>query len=148
MAITQNSPNLGMVLPGTTNPDMTNSDMTIALLTAALLVLDGARGNVQALTAAGAIAVKPGYVGLKAGSAAAMTLAAPTAGLPGAAGNDGQELLIVAEDANDYTVTTPSNGINGNKHIATFGGAVGDSIRLAAHGGVWYAVELNGVTLS
>jgi hypothetical protein len=137
-----------MVLPGTTSPDVTNSNDTIALLTAALLLLDSQKNNVQHLTAAGAIAIKPGTVMLNAGTAGAMTLAAATAGLPAAGGNDGQELLIVAEDAEAYTVTTGSNGINGNKHIATFGGAVGDAIRFVAYNAIWWAVELNGVTLS
>lgn len=147
MSSTQTSQN-GLTLPGTSSPDVTNANDVIALLTAAILAID-ARKLVQELTAAGAISVaNGGQVLLKAGSAAAMTLAVPTAGLPSAGGQDGTELLIVALDAEAYTVTTPANGINGNKHIATFGGAVADAIRLVAYNGAWYAVELNGVTLT
>ena len=150
MSATQTSANLGMVLPGTTSPDMTNSNSVIALLTAALLLLDSSKGNIQHLTAAGAIPIKPGTVMLNTGTAGAMTLAPPVAGLPSAGGNDGQDLTIIAEDAEAYTVTTTAaNQINGNKHIATFGGAAGDSIRLVAYNGVWYAGDgLNGVVLS
>jgi hypothetical protein len=150
MSITQTSPNLGMVLPGTSSPDVTDANNVIALITAALLVVDASKGNVQHLTAAGAIAIKPGTVLLNTGTAGAMTLAPPVAGLPGAGGNDGQDLTIIAIDAEAYTVTTTAvNQINGNKHIATFGGAAGDSIRLVAYNGVWYVGDgLNGVTLS
>lgn len=99
-------------------------------------------------TAAGAIAEKQGVVVLKTGTAGAFTLAAPTAGNPAAGGDDGKRLLIVAEDAKAYTVTTPASKINGADDTATFGGAIGDSIELAAFGGVWYAINLTGVTLS
>lgn len=146
MATTQTSTN-GLTLPGTSSPDVTDSVDVIALLTAAILAID-ARGTIQEPAAAGAIAVAGGRVLLKAGSAAAMTLAAPAAGLPSAGGQDGLDFLIISTDAYAYTVTTAANGINGNKHIATFGGAAGDSVRLVAYNGVWYASELNGVTLS
>lgn len=149
MSITQTSTNLGLTLPGTSSPDMTDSNNVIALLTAALLTIDGSAGNVQHLTAAGAIAVKPGLVMLNTGTTGAMTLVPPTAGLPAAGGNDGQGITILAVDAEAYTVTTTAvNQINGNKHIATFGGAAGDSIELVAYNGVWYSKALIGVTLS
>jgi hypothetical protein len=138
-----------MILPGTTSPDVTNSADTIALLTAALLVVDSQKNNVQHLTAAGAIAIKPGTVMLNTGAASAFTLALPTAGLPSAGGNDGQELILIAEDAGAYTVTTPANGLNGNHHIATYGGAAGDSIRITAYAGSWWVGgAANGVTIS
>jgi hypothetical protein len=129
---------------------MTNSADTIALLTAAFLLLDGQKDNVQHLTVAGAIAIKPGLVMLNTGTAGAITLAPPVAGLPAAGGNDGQAITIVAEDGEAYTVTTTAvNQINGNKHIATFGGAAGDSMRLIAYNAIWWVAEgLNGVTLS
>ncbi len=99
-------------------------------------------------TAAGAIAQKEGYVFLKAGSAAAMTLVAPTAGAPSAAGDDGKEITIIAEDAFAYTVTTPANKINGAKHIATWTAAIGNGMTMIAFNGIWYAVVLTGVALT
>jgi hypothetical protein len=128
---------------------MTNSADTTALLTAALLLLDSQKNNVQHITAAGAIAIKPGTVMLNTGTAGAITLALPTAGLPAAGGNDGQELSIVAVDAEAYTVTTPASGINAVHHVATFGGAAGDSMRLVAYNASWWVADgLNGVTIS
>ena len=99
-------------------------------------------------TAAGAIAEKQGTVFLKTGTAGAFTLAAPTAGNPAADGDDGKRLLIVAEDAKAYTVTTPASKIAGGNDTATFGGAIGDLIELVAFGGVWYAANLINVSLS
>jgi hypothetical protein len=99
-------------------------------------------------TAAGAIALG-GKAFLKAGSAAAMTLALPLAGAQNAGGQDGLRMSIVALDAYDYTVTTPADGINGADDTATFGGAAGDNIELIAFGGAWYTIGTpKGVTLS
>lgn len=85
-------------------------------------------------TASAAIAIKNGRVALSAGSALAMTLAAPTAGT-----DDFSELEIFCDSAHAHTVTTPANKVNGNKHIITFAAAA-DYVKLIAYGGVWYAV--------
>ena len=142
MPSTQTTANLGMVLPGSASPDDSNANDSIALITAALLVVDGAKAatSVQHVTAAGAITITSGRVFLQAGSAAAITLAAPTAGPPGAGGNDGQVLSIIALDAFAYTVTTPANKINGADDTATWTAAVGNNIELVAYGGVWYTL--------
>ena len=100
-------------------------------------------------TASGAITQTQGSVLLHGNSALAMTLAPPTAGTPANGGNDGQKLDIFCDGTGAHTVTTTAaNQINGNKHIATFGGAVADKISLIAFNGVWYATGLTGVTLS
>lgn len=91
-------------------------------------------------TASGAIAIKEGTVILDAASALAMTLVAPTAGLPNAGGDDGKILRIVAKTAHAHTVTTPSNKINGADDTATFAN-VGDAIELLAYNGVWYKLN-------
>jgi hypothetical protein len=142
MAGTQTSANLGMVLPGTTSPDVTNANDSIALITAALLQVDAAKAAtaVQSITVAGAITITSGRVFLHTGTAGAITLAAPTAGLPAAGGNDGQVVSIVALDAQAYTVTTPANKINGNADTATWTAAMGNNIELTAFGGVWYTL--------
>jgi hypothetical protein len=57
MSATQTSPNLGLVLPGTTSPDVTNNANTIALLTAALLQLDNLGGLLTDTGTANAYAV-------------------------------------------------------------------------------------------
>jgi len=107
---------------------------------AALDALDAALG-VEVDAASGAIAIKEGTVLITKGSAAAMTLAAPTAGLPsaGTPGDDGKVLRIVGTTAFAHTVTAPANKINGTKHLFTFANA-GDSCILVAYNGVWYSV--------
>lgn len=99
-------------------------------------------------SASGAVAATQGYCPITDSSAAALTLAAPTAGLPAAGGNDGQLLVFVDITGHAHTITTPSNGLNGNKHIATFGGTVGNFIELRAYNGVWYVLAQSGITLS
>jgi hypothetical protein len=100
-----------------------------------------------AYSADGAIGA-PGVAMITKGSAAALTLAAPIAGAPAAGGMDGLMLEVIATTAFAHTVTTPSNKLNGTLHIATFGGAVGDYIRLRAYNGVWYSAGRLNVTLS
>lgn len=104
--------------------------------------------GVEADSVDGAIAVKEGCVFITKGSAAALTLAVPTAGLPNAGGDDGRVLQIKSTGAFAHTVTTPANGINGNKHVATFSGAVTDYIELIAYNGVWTTGGMSGITLS
>ena len=103
---------------------------------------------VAAVTASGAISATQGLIAVTAGSVAALTLAAPVAGLPSPGGNDGQTLEILSTTAYAHTVTTPSNAINGSKHIATFAAAVGNFLILEAYNGVWYALAQTGITLS
>ena len=93
--------------------------------------------------AAGAITPEPGLHRLLAASAAAMTLVAPRAD------QDKVELTILACAAQAYTVTLGSGYFNGATHdTATFGGAIGDVLRLVASGGSWMVVVAKNVTLS
>lgn len=87
----------------------------------------------------------------------AMTLATPSAGLYPAGvpdsmspdvRDDGKRLLVYDTTGNAHTITTAANKINGNKHIATFGGTIGDFIVLEAFNGIWYVLSSNGITLS
>jgi hypothetical protein len=89
-----------------------------------------------------------------------LTLAAPVAGLPSAQvlvsstpdvyapGQDGQSIFVFDTVGAAHTVTTPASALNGASHIATFGGDIGDSIKLVAYKGVWYVAGSTGVTLS
>jgi hypothetical protein len=63
---------------------------------------------------------------------------------------DGAELEIVSLTANAHTVTQSSPGFNNGgtaSDVATFGAAIGNSIRLKAYNGIWLVVNLTGVTL-
>lgn len=94
-------------------------------------------------SAAGAIGIARGAVMITDGSAAALTLALPTAGT-----DDGKVLRIVDTTGAAHTVTTPANGLNGNHHIATFDGTVGAVLELVAYNGTWWGGRVTGITLS
>lgn len=137
--------NRGLAKVASASPDFESSGPW-AGHNSAMDAIDQALWGVESHTSAGAISATEGKVFIGGSGVTALTLAAPTAGLPSAGGNDGQELLIIAVTAHAHTVTTPSNVINGNKHIATFA-SIGDSIRLVANNGVWIAAA-NSTTLS
>lgn len=78
------------------------------------------------------------------GSAAALTLAAPTT-VP-----DGTVLTVISTTAFAHTITQAAPGFNGGgggSDVATFGAAAGNSITVVAYNGVWYVQNLTGVTL-
>jgi hypothetical protein len=88
---------------------------------------------------------------LTKGSAAAITLGAPTAGKPKAGGHDGLVLHFIAGSAQAHVVTNASPGFNGagaGKDTATFGGALGDSFVVEAYNGAWYILSSVNITLS
>lgn len=96
--------------------------------------------------ASGAITAKRGLVVITAASAAALTLAAPLAGI-----DDGATLTIVSDTAQAHTVTNTTPGFNGagaGGDVATFGAARGNVMQLLAYNGVWYTVNLRNVTLA
>lgn len=109
---------------------------------------DNAFGTQLAAAATGAVSIKEGTLFLTYAGVAAFTLAAPIAGAQSAGGDDGRELTVIDVGGHAHTITTPSNVINGNKHIATFGGTVGQFGTLVAYNGVWYLAASSGVTLS
>ncbi len=103
---------------------------------------------VLAATADGAISIvaysQTIYI-TKAG-VCALTLANPTATT-----HDGARLTIVATTANAHTVSNAAgagfNGGGAGADIATFGGAIGDSMIVEAYQGKWYVLNLLNVTL-
>jgi hypothetical protein len=104
--------------------------------------------GVEVDSASGAIGIKEGYVFITDASAAAMTLANPTAGMPSAGGDDGRSLTISNTTTGAHTITAASsNKINGNKHVITFSGAVTDFVDLVSYNGVWRVLGSSGVTL-
>ena len=77
-----------------------------------------------------------------------ITLANPTVGSPINGGQDGATIVITDTKGYAHTVVTGTNGINGAKHIATFGGTLGASVTLKAYNGSWWLQAGSGVTLS
>jgi hypothetical protein len=102
----------------------------------------GEQDTATAAAADGAIAVKTGLVAVTKAGVAALTLAAPTATT-----DDGKVLTVISTTANAHTITTPAGKLNG-LHIATFGGAIGDSVTLVAYQGVWYTRATRNVVIS
>jgi hypothetical protein len=93
----------------------------------------GSAGNIEVDANSGAIGILQGNVFITKAGVAAMTLAAPTAGV-----DDNKVLTIVSTTANAHTVTTPANKINGNKLTITFGAVAGNQVELLAFNGTWF----------
>lgn len=142
-----NTTYLGLNQLTSSSPDYHEGLSPVALMSANFATIDAKHG-VEVDSASGAIAITQGVAVITKSSAAAMTLAGPTAGLPSAGGNDGQVLRIVSTTAQAHTVTTPSNKINGASTTLTFGTAVGNFAELIAYGGVWYTLSKTGITVS
>lgn len=89
---------------------------------------------------------KEGNVVITKGSAAALTLATPTAGLPNAAtpGDDGKVLTVISTTAYAHTITTAANkivdGTTTTKDTVTFPVHAGGVCKLMAYNGLWYAL--------
>lgn len=89
------------------------------------------------ITGDGAITVTPGTVYLSKGSAAAITIVAPTT-----VTHDNYIVRIVALTAQAHVITCASDGFNakGSSGTITLGGAIGDAATLIAKGGHWYVI--------
>lgn len=102
--------------------------------------------KVTTISGNGAITIADGIVLLTKGSAAAITLAAPTAG------QAGTEICIVAGSAFAHVVTATDlldDGITGGpKDLATFGAFVGASLTLVALQLRWAVKAINVVTIT
>lgn len=94
----------------------------------------------------GAIAIANGVVALTKGSAAAITLAAPTAA------QAGTRITIVAGSAWAHVVTATGllddGVVGGSKNTATFAAFVGSAITLLAYNLKWVVVSKNVVTVA
>lgn len=107
-------------------------------------------GAFNVLSASGAVDphTPAKYVITKA-TAAALTLAAPTAGA-----DDGVSLEFISTTAAAHTITTPAAGDirdgNTSDHdtVATFAAHIGANCTLEAYNGVWYVTSETGVSLS
>lgn len=84
-----------------------------------------------------------GTIVITASSPASISIPAPVSG-----DDDGKQLRFLSMTAQAHVITTPTNKINGNKHIATFGGAVGDCSNLIAFAGAWYLLPSTNIALS
>lgn len=103
------------------------------------------KGELQTITGDGAITIKHGVVRLTKGSAAAITLAAPTAGT-----DDGKQLWIISNTAFVHTVTI-ANGLKGagvSADVGTFTAAVDNGFGLYADNGAWWPLPGTNVNVT
>jgi hypothetical protein len=101
--------------------------------------------NPQVILSADTIQIRGSYtsVAVGGGSATALTLPDPSTA------DNGALLVVVARTAQAHTVTN-TTGFNGGStasDVATFGGAIGDSIMCIADDGQWNVLNLRNVTL-
>lgn len=94
----------------------------------------------------GAISQKSGLVYITKGSAAALTLADPTATT-----DDGKTLTVISATAFAHTVdNSAGSGFNdggAGADVGTFGGAIGDNIVLSSYQGKWLVISKTNVVL-
>lgn len=95
----------------------------------------GVKRPVVEITGDGAITIKDCVVLLSKGSAAAITLAAPTATT-----HDGLRIDIIAISAQAHVVTVTGAGGGSGQDVGTFGGAINDSTSLIAYNAKWYVI--------
>lgn len=109
---------------------------------------DDVASVVQVASANGAVTIPARgrkLVIITKGTAAALTLAAPTATT-----HDGVEIVFVSTTAAAHTVTATTIGFNAGdaaSDVGTFGGAIGDGLACVAYQGEWYTTNNVNVTL-
>jgi hypothetical protein len=135
----------GSIVGTTATQTLTNKTLTSAALTTPVISggTSSARNLVAAYTSAGAIALAGGTVTIGGGSASAMTLAACTAGDAGMA----LDITAITAQAHTVTVTAGFNNAGAGGDVATFGGAIGDSMRIVCANAIWNVIVLRNVTL-
>lgn len=97
------------------------------------------------VTADGAITVTPSYLVITKGSAAALTIAAPTA-----VTHDGYVIDIYSETAFAHVVTQGTVGfdLKGSSGTLTWAAAKGGHVRIVARNGQWQVHSVRGVTIA
>lgn len=104
------------------------------------------KGAFQDVSADGAVGIKSGVAMITKATAAAVTIAAPTAG-----SDDGKVLHIRSTTAAAHTITNTTPGFNNlstSGDVATLGGAIGDGLSLIAYNGIWWVLQNVNATLA
>jgi len=107
--------------------------------------IGGQQDSVTVISGDGAVAVAPGTTALTKGSAAAITIAAPTATT-----HDGYLVRIYSETAFAHVITSGVRGFNGkaSSGTVTFSAAKGNTVVLVARNGDWWVVTNIGGTVA
>lgn len=121
---------------------ITGTESVSGILTAT----GGIKTPVVTISGDGAITIAPfTIVRLSKGSAAAITLAAPTNTT-----HDGYIVMVFSSTAFQHVITGGVDGFNakGSSGTITLGGAIGDSVTLVAMGGHWYTLAKVNATVA
>lgn len=105
----------------------------------------GAAANLVVASGDGAITIQSSIVVITKGTAAALTLAAPTTA------QNGTVITIVSSTAAAHTITATTIGFNAADaagDVATLGGAIGDGLAVVAYGGEWLVLNNVNATLA
>lgn len=129
-------------MPQTTYHSVKGKDIEAATVTATSFVgpvtgnvAGGVQRPIAVISGDGAITIQDSVVFLTKGSAAAITLAAPTA-----VTHDGMRIDIIAATAQAHVVTVTGAAGGTGQDVGTFGGAINDSTSLIARNGNWYII--------
>jgi hypothetical protein len=148
MSLTNISPNSGLLAIGANHPENEAAPSSIASILNALIAAFDGNGSVEVKLVDGAIVSTSGNVLITKVTGANLTLAAPTAGLPSAGGNDGQMLRVVATTtAATHVITIPATKLNGNKTTISMTTA-GQGAHLMAYSGIWWTLANNGAVIA
>lgn len=136
-----------LTIPGALNVAGATTYSGATTFTGAVTFSGGIVPASQVISADGAITIKSGVVTITKGTAAVITLAAPTVTT-----DDFKSLKIESTTAAAHTVTNTSPGFNNGStasDVATFGAAIANGFELIAYQGVWYTFgTAKGVTLA
>lgn len=132
-----------------TQAEVTAIETALAGLGSTAVTATGAEINnhcdldtLQAITTDVAISIKNGIVTLAGDGARAVTLAAP------AATDNGKRLTVYSLSAEAHAITITGSAGGTATDVATYAGAVGNSITLVAYGSKWYTAGVSGVTVA
>lgn len=108
-------------------------------------LVGGQQDSVVTISGDGAITVAPSSVYLSKGSAAAITIVAPTS-----VTHDGYIIRVICQSAQAHVITSGTVGFNakGSSGTITFAAAIGNAVTLQAKGGNWYVIGNIGGTVA
>lgn len=108
-------------------------------------LIGGQQDGVTVISGDGAITVAPGTIALTKGSAAAITIVAPTDTT-----HDGYLIRVYSETAQAHVITCATDGFNskGSSGTVTFSAAKGNTVVLLARNGHWWVVNNIGGTVA
>jgi len=132
------------VIPTMVNVKRDMSTRLANLELTGLLEVDGIIHAPTVISGDGAITVTPSTIALTKGSAAAITIAAPTAA------QDGYQIRVYTETAFAHVVTCATDGFNnkGSSGTVTLTAAKGNGFLIMARNGHWWVVQTLGATVA